>query len=65
MTYLSNEKMTMILWRSIVVTLIMGIAIIAIIFIIAFKQQVSYDCQLIKNDMPEAYKDACKNRSLK
>jgi type IV secretory pathway component VirB8 len=63
MTYLSEEKMTMILWRSIVVTLIISIAIIAIIFIIAFKQQVSYDCQ--KDDMPEAYKDACKNRSLK
>ena len=63
MTYLSDEKMTIILWRSIVVTLIMGIAMIAIILIIAFKQQVSYDCQ--KDDMPEAYKEACKNGSSK
>jgi hypothetical protein len=41
----------------------MGIAIIAIILIIAFKQQVSYDCQ--KDNMPEAYKDVCKNGSSK
>jgi len=63
MTYHSDEKMTMILWRSIVVTLIMGIAIIAIILFIAFEKQSAYDCQL--KDIPEAYKEACKNRSKK
>jgi plastocyanin domain-containing protein len=61
MTYHSDDKMTMILWRSIVVTLIMGIAIIAIMLFIAFEK--SYECQ--KHDISEAYKEVCKNRSFK
>ena len=65
MTYHSDDKITMMIWRSIVVTLVLCIAMLAIIFNVASEQPQRYDCRLAEYptaiDVPQAVINACRD----
>jgi uncharacterized membrane protein affecting hemolysin expression len=64
---MNEDKLSMMIWRSVVVTLVLCIAMLFIIFFVATEKPIGYDCQLaeISPDVPLAYKQACREAKRK